>query len=169
MASFGVKFGKVWKVKKENGFTKIDVSDSRKNPKSPTGFDNCTWFNCILLGNAKDFDVKEGDKVNVEGQIFTTKSEKDGKYYTNVVIFGICLSDDAKTNAPKNPNKVKMQDVKVDLPKKEETPDINFDDDDEFPFNLASGTSKTKNYTKFIETNPNPYYDNYDVDFDCND
>lgn len=133
MANFGIKYGKVWKVKKENGFTKIDISDSKKNPKSPTGFDNCTWFNCILLGNAKDFDVKEGDKVNIEGQIFSTKSEKDGKYYTNIAIFGICLSDETKTDISKKSNKVKLDDVKVDMPKSD-TPDIEFEDDLEFPF-----------------------------------
>ena len=127
MASFGVKFGKVWKVKKENGYTKIDISDSKKNPKSETGYDNCTWFNCILLGNAKDFEVVESQKYNVEGQIFQTKSEKDGKYYTNVAIFGICLSEDSKTETPKKSNKVKMEEVKVDL-------DLDLD----FPFNLAS-------------------------------
>ena len=133
MAQFSLKFGKVWKVKKENGYTKIDISDSKKNDKSETGFDNCTWFNCILLGTAKDFEVVEGQKYNVEGQVFQNKSEKDGKYYTNVVIFGICLSDEVKSETPKKSNKVKMNDVKVDLPKSE-LPDIQFDDDDEFPF-----------------------------------
>lgn len=134
MAQFSVKFGKVWKVKKENGYTKIDISDSRKNPKSSTGFDNCTWFNCILLGLAKDFIVEEGEKYNCEGIIFMKKSDSDGRYYTDIAIFGICKSEDSKST-PKKSNKVKMQDVKVDLPKSE-IPDINFEDDptDDFPF-----------------------------------
>jgi len=134
MASFGIKFGKVWKVRKENGYTKIDVSDSKKNPKSPTGFDNCTWFNCILLGNAKDFEVKEGDKVNVEGQIFSSKSEKDGKYYTNVAIFGICLSDD-KQEKPKNSNKFNPKpDLNLGEPKEEIVIDFDDEENDPFPF-----------------------------------
>ena len=29
MAQFSVKFGKVWKVKKENGYTKIDIKESK--------------------------------------------------------------------------------------------------------------------------------------------
>ncbi len=169
MAVFSLKNSKVWKVENQNGFTKLNLGDSTK--KKDGTWENFTWYGVTLMGNAKDFQVKEGDKVNVEGIIKQTKSEKDGKYYTNVIIFGICLSDDAKTDAPKKSNKVKMADVNANLPVKEEEP--NFDDDtdldSEFPFNLASGTSKTKKDTKFIETNPNPYYDSYDVDFDCND
>ena len=133
MAVFSLKNSKVWKVEKQNGFTKLNLGDSTK--KKDGTWENFTWYGVTLMGNAKDFEVKEGDKVNVEGIIKQTKSEKDGKYYTNVIIFGICLSDDAK-ETPKKSNKVKLDDVKVDMPKSE-TPDIDFDDDplDDFPFN----------------------------------
>lgn len=110
MAQFSLKYGKVWKVYSQNGYTKIDVGDSKKNPKSPSGYDNCTWFGLMLVGNAKDFSVQEGDKVNIEGQIFTNKVGE--KYYTNITVFGISHSDGGK--------------------KKESNSDI--DSDDSFPF-----------------------------------
>lgn len=113
MAQFSLKFGKVWKVYSQNGYTKIDVRDSKKNPKSPSGYDNCTWFGLMLVGNAKDFVVEEGDKVNVEGQIFTNKVGE--KYYTNITVFGISHSDGEKKKESINN-------------------DIDFEDDDEFPF-----------------------------------
>ena len=129
MAVFSLKKSKVWKVENQNGFTKLNLGDSTK--KKDGTWENFTWYGVTLMGNAKDFQVKEGDKVNVEGIIKQTKSEKDGKYYTNVIIFGICLSDDAKTDAPKKSNKVKMADVNANLPVKDEEPNFDDENDDE--------------------------------------
>ena len=82
----------------------------------------------------KEKDVLESLVIELKKEnqeIKQTKSEKDGKYYTNVIIFGICLSDDAKTDAPKKSNKVKMADVNANLPVKEEEPNFDDENDDE--------------------------------------
>ena len=130
IAEFNIKYSKVWKIEEVNGLIKVNLGDSKKNKEG--NYDNCTWFGCLIVGNAKSVELKEGDIVNAHGQIFQNKV--GDKYYTNVVIFEICLSENSKSKSKSN--KVKMKDVDANLPKSEENPnDINFDDlEDDFPF-----------------------------------
>ena len=42
MGSFGIKNAKVWKVEKQNGFTKLNLGDSTK--KKDGTWENFTWY-----------------------------------------------------------------------------------------------------------------------------
>lgn len=128
MAEFNLKFSKVWKVEEKNGLIKVNLGDSKK--KQDGTYDNCTWFGCLLVGNAKSVEIKEGDTVNAHGQIFQSKVGE--KFYTNIVIFEICLSENSKSTHKKS-NKVNPK-PDLNLGEQKPTIDIEFDDDDEFPF-----------------------------------
>ncbi len=130
MAVFSLKNSFVNKVEEKNGFIKANLSDSRK--KADGTWESFQWLGCSIMWNAKSVEIKEGDKINAEGIIYQEKYQD--KWFTKVVIFGISIEGhkgETKTEAPKKSNKIKMNDVKVDLPKSE-LPDIQFDDDDEF-------------------------------------
>ena len=91
------KYLKVWKKTEQNGFTKLDLGDSRKN-KDGT-YQNWTWFGCTLFGNAKSVDIIEGDKVEVKSGIISQR-EYNGKWYNDIVIFEIEVMGDSKQNRP---------------------------------------------------------------------
>jgi len=86
MANIEIKYAKVWEVKEENGVTKINLGDSKKN-KDGT-YTNWTWFGCALFGNAKGMNVQKDDKIHAKGQISMYKGN-DGKYYQNIALFDI--------------------------------------------------------------------------------
>lgn len=132
MAVFSLKNSFVNKVEEKNGFIKADFSDSRK--KADGSWESFQWLGCSIMGNAKSVEIKKGDKVNVEGIIYQEKYQD--KWYTKIVVFGISVvGAKQETNTSKKSNKVKMSDVKVDLPKKEEEDIVFVDDSDIFPFN----------------------------------
>jgi hypothetical protein len=78
------KYLKVWKVKEQNGFTKLDIGDSKKQ-KDGT-YKSWTWFDCTLLGNAKNVQVNEKDTIEITSGIITQR-EYNGKWYNDIVIF----------------------------------------------------------------------------------
>lgn len=78
------KYLKVWKVKEQNGYTKLDLGDSQKR-KDGT-YDNCTWFDCTLFSDAAKKTVHEGDTIEItSGLIFQEKY--NDKWYIRVKIF----------------------------------------------------------------------------------
>ena len=96
------KYLKVWKVKKENGFTKLDLGDSQKQ-KDGT-YMNYTWFDCALMGKAKEFEVKEKDVIEIKSGLISQRKYKD-KYYNNIIIFEAEIMKAAeKTEAPQENN-----------------------------------------------------------------
>lgn len=93
------KFHKVWKKEVQNGFTKLNLGDSKK--KKDGGYDNCTWYGCTLVGDAKNVEVNEGDTVTIlSGELF--KNKVGEKEYTNLTIFSIEVTKrgDQPHNAP---------------------------------------------------------------------
>ena len=80
------KFLKVWKIEEKNGFKKLDLGDSKK--KKDGTYDNWTWFDCTLLGNAKNASIKENDVVEVKSGIIS-KRKYNEKYYDDIIIFEI--------------------------------------------------------------------------------
>jgi hypothetical protein len=80
------KYLKVWKKKEQNGFTKLDLGDSKKN-KDDT-YTNWTWFDCLLVGNAKNVTINENDTVEIKNGIISQEKYQD-KWYTRIVIFDI--------------------------------------------------------------------------------
>ena len=80
------KYLKVWKKEEKNGFTKLDLGDSKKQ-KDGT-YVNWTWFGCTLFGNAKSVDIIEGDVVEVKSGLISQRKYNE-KYYNDIVIFEI--------------------------------------------------------------------------------
>jgi len=94
------KFLKVWKVEQKNGFTKINMGDSKK--KKDGTYDSWTWFDCTLLGNAKNASIKENDVVEVKSGIIS-KRKYNEKYYDDIIIFEIeVMQHSAPANTPNN-------------------------------------------------------------------
>ncbi len=84
MANFSGKFLKVWKVKENNGYIKLDLGDSQKNKDG--SYDNWTWFDCLLLGEAGKKTFYEQDTIEItSGMIYQEKYNE--KWYTRVKIF----------------------------------------------------------------------------------
>ena len=107
------KYLKVWKVKETNGYTRLDLGDSRKDKNN--AYENCTWFDCILIGDAAKKTFNEGDLVEIKsGQIFMEKY--NDKWYTKVRIFHIDVME------------VEQQ------PEQPESNNLQQDDFDEVPF-----------------------------------
>ena len=78
------KYLKVWKVKENNGYKKLDLGDSKKNKDGE--YDNWTWFDCLLVGNAKTLEVREQDTIEIKNGIISQEKYND-KWYTRIVIF----------------------------------------------------------------------------------
>lgn len=91
------KFHKVWKKEVQNGFIKLNLGDSHK--KKDGTYDNCTWWGCALVGDAKNTPVSEGDVITINsGEMF--KNKVGDKEYTNITIFSfeVTKSAEAKSN-----------------------------------------------------------------------
>ena len=80
------KYLKVWKKEVKNGYTKLNLGDSKKQ-KDGT-FKNWTWFGCSLFGKAKDVEIQEKDVVEVKSGIISQRKYKD-KWYNDIIIFEI--------------------------------------------------------------------------------
>ena len=116
------KYLKVWEVKEQNGFTKLNLGDSVKL-KDGT-YENWTWFDCALVGQAKDLEVSRGDTIEVKsGLISKRKYQKTPEdkvvYFDNIVIFEAVVTKQAEQPKPDEP--------------KTENP-LNDTDDDSMPF-----------------------------------
>jgi len=100
MADFKGKYLKVWEVKENNGYVKLNLGDSIKQ-KDGT-YKNWTWFDCALFGEAAKKEFVKGDTVEVtSGQIY--QEEYNGKWYTKVKIFHIQKMDvESKTPTQNN-------------------------------------------------------------------
>ena len=113
------KYLKVWKVKNQNGYTKLDLGDSKKLKDG--SYHNWTWFDCTLLGKAKDVELNEGDTIDVVSGIISQR-EYNGKWYNDIIIFEVNV---LKRDKP----------IPEDYPQDTKEPDV-IDDkgDDSFPF-----------------------------------
>ncbi len=87
------KYHRIWEVKIDNGFKKVNLSDSRKLKDGE--FENWTWFDVALVGNAKGVDINKGDTITIiSGQV--QKRKYNDKYYDNVVIFDLEVTKKAE-------------------------------------------------------------------------
>ena len=90
------KFLKVWKVEEKNGFTKVDLGDSKKN-KDGT-YANFTWHGCTLFSDAKNVQVNEGDTVEVKSGVITQRKYED-KWYNDIAIFDLEVTKKGEAKA----------------------------------------------------------------------
>ena len=93
------KYLKVWKKEEKNGFTKLNLGDSKKQKDG--SYENWTWFGCTLLGNAKSVDIIEGDVVEVKSGIISQRKYND-KWYNDIVIFDIEVMKKSDKPQPKD-------------------------------------------------------------------
>ena len=91
------KYLKVWKVKENNGFKKLDLGDSKKNKDGE--YTKWTWFDCLLVGNAKGLEVREQDTIEIKNGLISQEKYND-KWYTRIVIF------DAEVMGRKEPENI---------------------------------------------------------------
>ncbi len=78
------KYLKVWKIKENNGYTKLDLGDSQKQRDG--SYKNWSWFDCLLVGNAKNLQVQERDTIEIKSGLISQR-EYNGKWYNEIVIF----------------------------------------------------------------------------------
>ena len=90
------KYHKVWKKKEQNGFTKLDLGDSKKNKDG--SYTNWSWFNVTVLGNAKNVEVNEGDTIEIKSGIVSKRKYND-KYYDDVIIFEMEIMKKGENNS----------------------------------------------------------------------
>jgi hypothetical protein len=113
------QYKKVWKVEVLEKLVKCDIGDSVK--KADGTYENFTHFGVAFLGKCKDqaATLQEGDTIHIVNGLWSKKkSEKDNKYYDNVVVFEFEVIGSAK-------------------PKNDDTPLDGFqamEDDDDIPF-----------------------------------
>ena len=87
------KYLKVWEVEEKSGYKFLNLGDSRKDKQGQ--YENCTWFNCILLGEAAKHTFNKGDLVEVKSaQIFMEKY--NDKWSPKIKIFDIVLMEKGK-------------------------------------------------------------------------
>jgi len=110
------RYHKVWEVKEENGLKKVNLGDSKKN-KDGT-YDSWTWFDCLLVSQAKEVELNKGDTVTIKSGL-VQKRKYEGKYYDNVVIFSLEVTEKAKNTGG---SEVDLDDF------------ASIDSDDELPF-----------------------------------
>jgi len=91
------KYHKVWKKKEQNGFTKLDLGDSKKNKDG--SYTNWSWFDVTVLGNAKNVEVNEGDTIEIKSGIVSKRKYND-KYYDDVIIFEMEIMKKGENNSP---------------------------------------------------------------------
>ena len=115
-----------------NAYCKFAIAVNRAFKKDEVDFINCTCFG--KTAEAMGEYSRKGDQIGVCGSLQVDVYEKDGekRYSTSVTVQSFAFgakaggsSENASTNKPAKENK----------PKEEENqPNVDFEDDDEFPF-----------------------------------
>jgi single-strand DNA-binding protein len=115
-----------------NAYCKFTLAVNRAFKKDETDFINCTAFGKAAETIAEY--VRKGDQFAVTGRIQTDVYEKDGekRYSTGVMVDGFTFISKAKgegssSGASSKPEKEKPAG-------NQGAPNIEFEDDDEFPF-----------------------------------
>ena len=93
------RYHKVWKITNEKGMKKIDLGDSKKNQDGT--YENWTWFGCLLVGEAKNVELHEKDTITINAAQVQKRKYKD-KYYDNVVIFNLEVTESANQDGEEN-------------------------------------------------------------------
>jgi len=87
------RFHRVWKKETQNGYTKLNLGDSKK--KQDGTYDNFTWYGCTLVHTAKTKPVEEGDTITILSAE-VVKNKVNDKEYTNVTIFDFEVTKQGK-------------------------------------------------------------------------
>lgn len=95
------KYLKVWEVKKQNGYTSVNLGDSYRMKDG--NYENFTWFDCTLLGNASRELIEKFDTVEVISGIMYME-KYNGKYYNRIKIFDLKVTKKHEQNNRPDPN-----------------------------------------------------------------
>lgn len=91
------RYHKVWKKEEKNGFTKLNLGDSRKNKDGE--YENWTWFDVLIVGRAKNTPVNEGDTITINSGLIS-KRKYNEKYYDDIVVFDFEVTKQAEVVTP---------------------------------------------------------------------
>ena len=113
-------------------YCKFTLAVNRAFKKDETDFINCTAFGKAAETIAEY--VRKGDQFAVTGRIQVDVYEKDGekRYSTSVMVDGFTFISKAKGEGNSTGSSSKPKDEKPAGNKG--TPNVEFEDDDEFPF-----------------------------------
>lgn len=113
-------------------FCKFTLAVNRAFKKDETDFINCTAFGKAAETIAEY--VKKGDQFAVTGRIQVDVYEKDGekRYSTGIMVDGFTFISKAKADGASNAGSSSKP--KDEKPAGGKAPDIDFEDDEEFPF-----------------------------------
>ena len=113
-------------------FCKFTLAVNRAFKKDEVDFINCTAFGKAAETIAEY--VKKGDQFAVTGRIQVDVYEKDGekRYSTGVMVDGFTFVSKAKADGTSNAGSSKPEKEKP--AENQGTPNVEFEDDDEFPF-----------------------------------
>lgn len=93
------KYLKVWKKTVGENYVKLDLGEGEKKYQSEE-YENWTFFGCFLVGNAKNVDILEGDKVEIKSGKIKMQKYND-KWSPSITIFEIEVMQSGNTgNAP---------------------------------------------------------------------
>ena len=113
-------------------YCKFTLAVNRAFKKDETDFINCTAFGKAAETIAEY--VRKGDQFAVTGRIQVDVYEKDGekRYSTGVMMDGFTFISKAKADGTSNAGASKPQNE--EKPKAGKAPEVDFEDDEEFPF-----------------------------------
>ena len=113
-------------------YCKFTLAVNRAFKKDETDFINCTAFGKGAETIAEY--VKKGDQFAVTGRIQVDVYEKDGekRYSTGVMVDGFTFISKAKADGTSNAGSSKPKDEAK--PAGGKAPEVDFEDDEEFPF-----------------------------------
>ena len=114
-----------------NAYCKFTLAVNRAFKKDEVDFINCTAFGKAAETIAEY--VRKGDQFAVTGRIQVDVYEKDGekRYSTGIMVDGFTFISKAKADGTSNAGSSKPKDEK---PAGGKAPEVDFQDDEEFPF-----------------------------------
>lgn len=78
-------YAKVWKVDKKEKYTSLTISTSDKQQDG--SYKNSNW-NCRVVGQAKDIDVSDGDRIVIDSaKIENVWDKENKKNWLNIIVF----------------------------------------------------------------------------------
>lgn len=114
-------------------YCKFTVAVNRAFKKDEVDFINCTCFG--KTAEAMGEYSRKGDQIGVCGSLQVDVYEKDGekKFSTSVTVQSFTFGAKAGTGTGDNSNK-KNETKNEEKPNSGKAPDVDLEDDDEFPF-----------------------------------
>ncbi len=117
-----------------NAYCKFTIAVNRAFKKDEVDFINCTCFG--KTAEAMGEYSRKGDQIGVCGSLQVDVYEKDGekKFSTSVTVQSFTFGAKAGGNGTGDNSNKKSEPKGNEKPNPGKAPDVDFEDDDEFPF-----------------------------------